>query len=352
MILDEIMTPQVEIDLSRVARNIDRFQAQCDRLKINARPHIKTHKIPELARRQLAAGAVGICCQKLTEAEAMADAGIKDILLTYNIIGAGKLERLHRLSRRCRLSVVADHERVVRGLATLWTAPDAALSVLIECDTGAGRCGVQTAQQVVDLARIIKAAPGLDFAGLMTYPAMDSTARVHDWLVAARDLLATHDITCAHISSGGTPNLAMLVDAPVVTEHRAGTYIYNDRSLLAAGCCAMDDCALQVVATVVSRPTPMRAIMDAGSKALSSDLLGLEDYGMIPLAPRARISSLSEEHGIIDLTASDWDPQVGDRVRVLPNHACVVSNLFDYVILIEADGRRRQARVAARGCVI
>jgi D-serine deaminase-like pyridoxal phosphate-dependent protein len=345
----DIETPAVLIDLDRVDRNIARFQEYCDRHDIAVRPHIKTHKLPRLARQQIEAGAVGITCQKIGEAEVMADAGIEDIFITYNIVGETKLRRLAQLARRCRLSTVTDNAAVVAGLAGAFQHEAQPLKVLVECDTGAGRCGVQTSAEALALARQIHDSAGLALGGLMTYPPMTDQAPVETWLNKARAALLENGLPCPTVSSGGTPNMWRAHEVPSVTEHRAGTYIYNDRSLVQAGVCTAEDCALHVLATVVSRPTPTRAIVDAGSKVLTSDLLGLQGYGMLPDFPGARLRNLSEEHGIIDLSNIDWSPKIGDPLRIIPNHACVVSNMVDTVYLIRGNEVETEEPVAARG---
>ncbi len=347
----EIETPAVLIELERVEQNVLRLQSHCDRHGIALRPHIKTHKLPRLARLQIEAGAIGITCQKIGEAEVMADAGIDNILITYNILGDSKLQRLLRLSRRCRLSVVADNAVVVEGLAGAFVGEAQPLNVLVECDTGAGRCGTQSIEQTLGLAQLIHNAEGLALAGLMTYPPMGDQGRVNAWLQGARDALLGKRLPCPVVSSGGTPNMWRAQEVPTATEHRAGTYIYNDRSLVRAEVCSVDDCALSVMATVVSRPTAERAIIDAGSKILTSDLLGMEGHGLIASAPKAKVAGLSEEHGTIDLTNSPWNPRVGERLRIIPNHACVVSNMVDRVYLLRGGEIECEERVAARGRV-
>lgn len=342
-------TPLLVVDLPVVERNINRFQSLADAAGIAARPHIKTHKIPALAQMQIDAGAIGITCQKIGEAEVMVGAGISDILLTYNILGPEKQARLALLAQRCRLSVTCDNGTVAHQLSQTFADQVAPLRVLVECDTGAGRCGVQSPEAARDLALLIDTLPGLEFQGLMTYPPMTGTDHVGAWLIAARDLLSQVQLPCPVISTGGTPNLDRLAGLAVATEHRAGTYIYNDRSLVERGACSVDDCAAVIRTTIVSRPTEKRAIIDAGSKALSSDLLGLQGFGLIKEAPDATIVSLSEEHGIVDLSATEWRPAVGDVISVIPNHICVVSNLFETVILRNGQGAETTVQVAARG---
>ncbi|MFO1175226.1 MAG: D-TA family PLP-dependent enzyme [Paracoccaceae bacterium] len=350
--LSDIVTPMPVIDEDRLAANIGRAQAYMAAHGKAFRPHIKTHKIVEVARAQIAAGACGLNCQKLTEAEVFADAGFDDILITYNILGPARLARLKALNDRVgRLTVVADSDTTVAGYAAAFDA-DRPLRVLVECDTGGGRVGVQTPEAAVALAERIVAVPGLRFEGLLTYPAVGGAARVEAFLSQAMALLAAKGIACPVRSNGGSPDLWKAHLVPSATEHRAGTYVYNDRSMVRAGECSRDDLAMHVLATVVSRPTPTRAVLDAGSKALTSDLLGFADHGEIEELPGARIVSLSEEHAVVDLSACTGPlPQVGDVVRVIPNHTCVVSNLFDRMVFHRGGVVTRVEDVAARGTV-
>lgn len=348
---EEIETPAVLVDLDIVERNIARFQEHCTKTGIAARPHIKTHKLPDLARRQVAAGAVGITCQKVGEAEVMADGGLDDIFITYNILGDSKVQRLAALARRIKMSVVADNPTVVDGLSKIFADEPAPLEVLVECDTGAGRCGVQSPGDALELARRIHAAPGLELGGLMTFPPMKDEDKVDAWLAEAKGLLLAEGLPCPRISSGGTPNMWRTEAVKTETEHRAGTYIYNDRSLVEGGVCGPADCALTVMSTVVSRPTETRGILDAGSKVLTTDLFGLTGHGLIAAAPTAAVAGLSEEHGILDLSRSNWRPGVGSRVRVIPNHACVVTNMMDRLYFIRGDKVEAEIEVAARGKV-
>lgn len=350
--LAEILTPMPVIDEDRLAANIARAQDYVAAHGMGFRPHIKTHKIIAVARQQIAAGATGLNCQKLSEAEVFADAGFQDILITYNILGPERLARLRALNDRvARLSVVADSDTTVKGLAAAFAGAKP-LAVLVECDTGALRCGVQSPEDAASLAAQVAAAPGLRFAGLMTYPPVGGAERVEAFLQATMALLAARGIDCPVRSNGGSPDLFKAHLVPSATEHRAGTYVYNDRSMVRAGECARDDLAMHVLATVISRPTPTRAVLDAGSKALTSDLLGFADHGEIEELPGARITTLSEEHGVVDLSACTAPlPQVGDRVRIVPNHTCVISNLFDRMVFHRGGVVTRVEPVAARGTV-
>ncbi|MES2843584.1 MAG: alanine racemase [Pseudomonadota bacterium] len=343
-------TPAVQIDLDVVRRNIARFQDYANSVGLTVRPHIKTHKLPQVAAMQVRAGAIGITCQKVSEALAMvAGSGIRDVMITYNILGAEKLHHLTDLARKVRLSVVADSAVVVDGLAAAFERQPP-LRVLVECNTGADRCGVATPQDAANLARRIHAANGLLFAGLMTYPPVGGAAAVQDFMTHTKALLAAEGISVEVVSSGGTPSMMTAGDAPVVTEYRPGTYVYNDRSLVARGVCGWDDCALTVLATVVSVPAQTRAIIDAGSKALTSDLLGLTGYGHVLGRPDIMIDQLSEEHGRL-ITDGPINLTVGQKLRIVPNHACVVTNLVDAVSVIEAGRVTAQWPVVARGKV-
>jgi D-serine deaminase-like pyridoxal phosphate-dependent protein len=346
--LADIDTPAVIIDIDRAQANLLRAQAHADGLGMRLRPHIKTHKLPFWALRQIAAGAHGITCQKIGEAEVMADAGITDIFLPYNILGASKLARLKALHERITMSVTADSEETLAGLSTAFSDPSRPLPVLVECDTGMGRCGVQTPQAAVDLARQIAAAPGLAIGGLMTYPAPGLAEQAEAWLAEAKAQLLSAGLPCPVVSSGGTPDMWRTPTDTVVTEYRPGTYIYMDRYQVAKGAATDADCALTVLATVVSHPTPTRAILDSGSKALSSDTMGMQGFGEIVGVDGAMVTGLSEEHGTVTLPQGAM-LAVGQRVRILPNHCCVVSNLFDVVHLVSDDRVVEVLPVAARG---
>lgn len=327
----QLSTPQPIVDESVMSANIARVQSYMDEHGIAFRPHIKTHKIPQLGDQQIAAGAKGINCQKISEAEVFADAGFDDILITFNILGTEKLSALRALNERVRLTVVADNIQTIDGLAGAMPA-DRPLGVQVECDTGGGRCGVQSPQAAVSLAGAIASAPGLRFGGLLTYPKANSEPAVEHFFSTAQALLAGEGLDCPALSNGGTPSLFNAHLVPSATEHRAGTYIYNDRAMMRAGHCTLQQCAMHILATVVSRPTDDRAILDAGSKTLTSDLMGFSDHGLIVEYPDACIKALSEEHAHVDVSSCTRKPTVGEVVRIIPNHTCVVSNLFDEMV--------------------
>ncbi|WP_181706404.1 D-TA family PLP-dependent enzyme [Chthonobacter rhizosphaerae] len=349
--LAEIDTPAVVIDVDRAMANIARAQAYGNAHGLPLRPHIKTHKLPFFAHAQMERGAIGITVQKIGEAEVMADAGLTDIFLPYNIVGADKLKRLRALADRVALSVTADGAATVAGLSAAFADAGRPLSVLVECDTGMGRCGVQTPDEARALAEAIDAADGLAFGGLMAYPAVGKPHETQAFFAETLAELARAGLEANVVSNGGTPDLWRAHEVTAATEHRPGTYIYLDRYQVARGVGTEADCALTVLTTVVSRPTSTRAIVDAGSKALTSDTLGMTGFGAVVEVPGVTVSALSEEHGFLDLSAAPNGLAVGDRVRILPNHACVVSNLFDVVHLVSGDRVVDVLPVAARGRV-
>jgi D-serine deaminase-like pyridoxal phosphate-dependent protein len=348
MHIDELETPVPVVDIDRLEANITRLQTYLDEHKIANRPHIKTHKIPAIAKMQMDAGAIGITCQKISEAEIMASAGFDDIFLPYNIIGESKLKRLMALASRINLSVTADSAFTARGLSNAALLANLTLPVLVECDTGGGRCGVQSPQEAADLARLIGSLPNLHFGGLMTYP---SNENLDAFVRETRSLLSDENLPIERVSGGGTPTMWQAHTHPELTEHRAGIYVYGDRLTLRSGAVTLDTCALRIITTVVSRPTPDRGILDAGSKTLSMDLHGLEGYGYICEYPEAKIYALTEEHGHVDFSACARKPEIGERVSVIPNHCCVVTNLFDEFIGVRNDQVEVTWQIEARGTV-
>ncbi len=351
MHVNELDTPAVTIDLDRLDANIRRVQAMVAGAGIGNRPHIKTHKIPAIAKMQMAAGAIGITCQKLGEVEVFIDAGAADdILISFNIVGEAKTDRLMELSSRVkRLAVVADNETVVRGLSEAGVRHGRDVPILIECDVGFGRNGVQSPEAALSLARFAMNMPRIRFEGLMAFPTTGPNAA--EYLSRAIALFEADGIPLPVISGGGTPALKTLGDFPMLTEHRAGTYVYNDVMMVSSGIATWDDCALQVRATVVSVPTPDRAIVDAGSKVLTREQYYVKDFGRIVEYPEAVVGNVSEEHGVLDLSRSAAKPKVGEVVSIIPNHCCVVSNMMDEVHGVR-DGRVEVTwPVAARGRV-
>lgn len=347
----DLETPVPIIDIDVVARNLARWQARCDNAGFTNRPHIKTHKLVALAKAQIDLGAKGITVQKLGEAEVMADGGITDLLLTFNVVGGHKLQRLASLMTRTDIKVVADNAAMLDGLSHAAQQAGRPLTVLVECDTGAARNGVQSPQAARDLATTIDSTPGLSFGGLMTLPKNGARQQMADFLDEARALIGKAGLETPVTSTGGTPDMWKDEGLDHITEYRAGTYIYNDRMQMAHGSANFDDCALAVLATVVSTPTGDRAMIDAGSKALTSDLVGLEGFGEVHALNGARVYNMSEEHGFLDVAKLNDKPKVGDLVRITPNHVCPVTNLYDKVVFVRGDEVLGAVRVDARGTV-
>lgn len=349
MRIADLETPVPVIDLDRVEHNLAKMQAYCDQHGLRLRPHIKTHKIPAFAQRQLELGAGGITCQKLGEAEVMADNGMEDIFISYPLIGPAKAARLAELSRRANMRVGIDNGLALETVGDAARASNHAIGVLVEFDSGNKRTGVTSVAQALELARKIQATPGLRFDGLMTYP---SSAATVDFVKEARRAFGEAGIAIPVVSGGGTPHAWTAHEIEGLTEVRVGTYIYHDRATVGAGAATFDECAFHLHATVISRPTENRAVIDAGSKSLSSD--GIDPafgagYGLILGYEDAVIERLNEEHGIVDLSRSAKKPVVGERIQIVPNHVCVVSNLHDEVAVSRNGDLVGMWPVAARG---
>ncbi len=343
-------TPVPVIDWNTAERNIIRTQRICDEAGVANRPHIKTHKSVELARLQIRHGAAGITCQKLGEAEVMADAGIDDILISYNILGAAKHPRLARLNSRVSLTVACDNWIVAMDLGKAVAGSGKRLRVLVECDTGRERCGVATPEAAASLAQAISELPDLAFAGLLLYPPNGACAEARAFVDETRGLCAQRGLDIETVSAGGTPNLAYAGQFSE-TEFRAGTCIFNDRQMVSLGAARPQDCALFVYSTVVSHPASNRVMLDAGSKALTSELVGFADYGFFPDYPQARLVRFAEEHGFVDVSDCPNVPAIGEIVRVLPNHVCPVVNMYDEIQTVRDGVISSRLNIDARGRV-
>jgi len=348
--ITEIDTPAVIIDLDRAEANITKLQTYLDSHGIAGRPHIKTHKLPLLAHKQVNAGAVGITVQTLGEAEVMAAAGIEDILITYNLLGEEKARRLAGLARVVpRLSVAVDNQVALDTVIAAGSRADRTIGVLIEFESGKKRQGVLEPAQALALATRARASNFVSFLGLMTYPCGSQTA---SFVAEARQMFSDAGIDIQVVSAGGTPGMWSAHEVAGLTEYRVGTSIYNDRLSVGVGSASYDECALHVHVTVVSLPEPDRGVIDAGSKVLTSDAVPADigrGHGHILEYPDAIITSLSEEHAVVDLSGCPERPTIGERLRVVPNHVCPVSNLVDEVVLHRRGVVEATVPVAARG---
>lgn len=344
--IHDLETPSVLIDLDRMAHNIARMQAYCDSHGLKFRPHIKTHKIPAIARMQIEAGAVGIACQKLTEAQVFIDEGFNDIQIPYNIVGPQKTARLADMALYNRMTVSADHPAVVAGLSDAAKANAITLRVMVDLATEIERTGARPAEAIA-LAQKIDADPHLHFAGVLVYPSYPS---IRPALAELLDGLNRAGLAAEAISGGGTGASLTAHEIPELTELRVGTYVFNDWTTVSRGWCALEDCAMTVMATVVSRPDTDRAILDSGSKTLAADSIdGL--HGVILEYPDARLHRLNEEHGFVDLSACAEKPVIGERVHVVPVHTCVVTNLHNQIYGVRGESVEVIWPVAARGLV-
>ncbi len=351
-IIENFGTPCPVIDLDVVERNIANAQRICDEAGVANRPHIKTHKSPILAKLQIEAGANGITCQKLGEAAVMADSGIEDIIIATNLLGAARSGKLASLQRRVALKVCADSPVTLEAYIDAAKQADRPIDTLIECETGQERAGVETPGEAFELAKIIKDSPWLNFAGLLFYPSLDGWEKTQKFYDELAQALASIGLKADIVSTGGTPNFVNVGKLKGATEHRAGTCIFNDLMMIEAGVASQEDCAYQVFTSVVSRAGPLRGILDAGSKTLTSDTGGLEGYGRILEHPNAKIHKFAEEHGFLDLTQCNDKPVVGDIVRVIPNHVCVAVNMVDNLIAVRGNEIEQVIPVSARGMLV
>lgn len=342
--INDLDTPALLVDLSRMERNIAAMQAACDLNGVALRPHTKTHKSPRVAQLQVAAGARGVTVAKVSEAEVMVEAGFNDLFIAYPLVGEHKYRRLLPLLERARVAVAADSHEGVAMMSAFFGSLGVTLPVVVEIDTGFRRTGLPGAEAAVDLAQAIDRAPGLSFEGLMEFGghAYDACseeerravgrAEASALLDAAR-LLAKVGLPPAVISTGSTPSMPFVAEVEGVTEVRPGVYVFGDLKQVELGTLQRDECALTVLATVVSNPAPGRYILDSGTKALSSDHYATRTYGELKDYPGAIITRASEEHGIIE--GADLPLRVGDRVEVIPNHACATCNMHDELYIVE-----------------
>jgi D-serine deaminase-like pyridoxal phosphate-dependent protein len=372
VILSQLRTPCVLIDRARMERNLDRMQSAATRRGLRLRPHAKTHKSIELAKRQIAGGAVGICCAKLGEAEVFADAGIADVRLPYplNPVNA---ERVIDLLDRTRLSFIVDHMDVARGWSDVMRREGREVDVLVKVDVGFHRCGIDPARNdAAEFVAEIAALPGLRLRGLLSHAGHAYGATTEEQLRSiageeARTLaslaakLRARGVDVDEISVGATPPIRFSIEQAGITEIRPGNYIYFDRTQVALGAATWDHCALTVLARVVSKPADDRIVLDSGSKTLTNDLArgctpspgygaALQAISGVQAADESLlIERLSEEHATVRALDGSNPLEPGDLVRIVPNHSCVVSNLVDSAWLMDGDDVIERVEISARG---
>ena len=363
MFIADLETPAVVVDLDVMERNLSRMADYCRSHNLRLRPHTKSHKIPELAKRQLAHAAHGITVAKIGEAEVMLDAGITDMLIAYPIVGTRKAERLAELATRAQVTVSLDSVDVARAISEAARKRDALVDILVELDVGFHRCGVGNEDAVLAVAREVAELPGLQFKGLMFYPGhlqvlekerAELRTDVNDFLARALSKLEDAGLPAQVVSGGSTPTAREGHLFHGVNEIRPGMYIFNDRNMMGIGVAGLEDCALSVVTTVVSTSVPGRAIVDAGSKSLSSDrhLAGDgEGFGMVKTDSDAELQQLSEEHGHLNISRSTRSYRVGERLAIIPNHVCSTVNMHDQIYGVRGERVEAVWEVAGRGKV-
>jgi D-serine deaminase-like pyridoxal phosphate-dependent protein len=360
-------TPLIAVDLDVLQRNIAEMSALAASYDVALRPHAKTHKSPHIARMQIEAGAVGLTCAKLGEAEVLVDqAGVTDMLIAYPIVGDIKVQRLLHLLDRARVTVAVDTHQAAAALAEAIAVNDRILDVYLEVNTGQDRAGARAGQEAVELAVTISRMPGLRLAGVITHeghagfsdPDLIATVAENagQALVDTAERIRMQGIEVAHVSVGSTPASWFTPRVPGITEMRPGTYVFHDNNAFRHGRIGPDRCAARVVSTVVSRPAGHRkgdrAEIDAGSKALALDPSSSHPgHGYIVGHPGAIIARLSEEHGVVTLSPDERGFEVGDQVEIIPNHICPAVNLTDELVIVRDGNVVDHWPVAARGKV-
>ena len=361
MRLEDVDTPALLLDLAAFERNLDRLDRSLQGRQVRVRPHAKSHKCPEIALRQVARGAVGVCCQKVSEAEALVDGGVKNVMVSNEIVGRSKLLRLAELSRRAEISVLVDDAENVAALDKAAAERGATLGVLVEINVGANRCGVEPGQAVLALANRILASDNLRFVGLHAYQGAAQHVRVPaerrmlidkavQQVRATVELLHEHGIKCDIITGAGTGTYLLEAASGLYNEIQPGSYIFMDadynRNLDEDGKpVRYFEQSLFVWTTVMSRTSPERAIVDAGLKALAFDsgMPGVADGG-------AEYARASDEHGLL-MTPAGSKLKLGDKLRLIPGHCDPTVNLYDWIVGYRNGKVESVWPIAARGAL-
>jgi D-serine deaminase-like pyridoxal phosphate-dependent protein len=363
-LLQEVDTPALVVDLDILERNLERMARAVADTGARLRPHAKSHKCPEIALKQIAAGAIGVCCQKVSEAEAMAEGGVDNIVVSNEVVGRPKLDRLAALSRKAWIAVCADDAGNIDEIAAAAGRAGTVLNVLVEIDVGAGRCGVPPGAPALVLAKRIAGHSGLRFCGLQAYQGRAQHLRAHDErrraVAAAVEmtrqtvaLLAADGLNCDIVGGAGTGTYAFEAASGVYNELQSGSYIFMDgdygRNLGADGEAFSEfDQSLFVFATVMSRPAPDRALVDAGLKAFAVDSGLPSVYGF----EGVECVGASDEHGLLAIKGDGAGFGIGDKVRLVPGHCDPTVNLYDWLVGIRRDTVECLWPVTARGAVL
>lgn len=356
----DLTTPAALVDVDRMTSNLDTMAGYVKRHGLALRPHIKTHKIPRLATEQLRRGAEGVTVATAHEASIIADV-CDDILMAYPPVGTPRIDGILALPEHVTLTVALDSAIALDAISTAMEAAGRTVGVLIEMDLGMRRVGLGHIRDIITLAARARDASGVVYRGVLFYPGhirqhvsrqeqalRELSDALAERLTALRDAGLEPDV----VSGGSTPAAFVSHEIPGLTSIRPGTYIFNDRTTARIGACTIDDCALTVLARVVSTAVPGQAVIDAGSKALGREPLRADDadgFGEVLDHPEVVVTAMSEEHGILDLTGSDWRPVVGDLVRIVPNHVCYVVNLHGRLYGVRDETVVEVWEVAGRG---
>ncbi len=358
--LQDLRTPSLIVDLDVVEANLERGARYAAAHGLALRPHVKTHKSPLLGAMQLAHGATGLTCATTYEATVMS-AVTDDVLIAYPPVGRVRAEAIAALPSTVRPIVALDSEDAIRDIAQAAANARRTIGVYVELDVGMLRVGVPDVTDALALAASVDRARWLEFAGITVYPghireAVDEqTAALQALETALADAIERFraaGLPPRVVSGGSTPTIWRTHEVPSITEMRPGTYIFNDRTTAGIGACAWEDCAATVLATVISTSVPGQAVIDAGTKSLGREpMRGVagEGFGALRARPDVMVTRMSEEHGILDLRDSDWQPAVGEQVRVVPNHICIAVHLHDEAIGLRGGAPVERWPISARG---
>ena len=361
MHVSDLDTPALLIDLDIMERNLRRVAEYTAAHNVRLRPHTKTHKIPEIGRQQLAAGAIGLTVAKVSEAEVMMAAEPPDLLIAYPVVGRTKCERLMPIAQKTQVTVALDSLIAAQQLSEAARRAGVNIGILAEVDAGLGRVGVAPGQELLQLAQGIERLPGLNFEGIAFFPghilpaADQGNTKLEQLGQLIQSILTDFQragMEVRVVSGGSTPTLFHSHKLPGLNEIRPGTYVYNDMNTVTSGECTLDNCAVSVLVTVVSTAKQGRMIVDGGSKTFSSDrLVGSQDisFGHVIEAPQSRFSNMNEEHGFVDISPGDYSFTVGDQVQIIPNHVCPAVNLHERVYGIRNDEVEQVWAVEGRG---
>ena len=350
--VEDLDTPSIVVDLDVAEANLRKMQSFADRQRMGLRPHSKTHKSPYWAHRQLDAGAIGITCSKVGEAEVLVDGGVREILIANEIVGAKKIARLAALQKRANVTVAVDSAENARDLSEAAEAIGVEIPILVDVNVRMARCGVEPGEPATTLARTVDGLAGLRFDGLMGYEGhvtadedekRQIVSEAMDKFKYAKDEITSAGLPVKVMSAGGTSTYMETSKIDHVTDIQCGSYVFMDGSYL--GEMADFDMALTVLSTVISRPAPERAVLDIGRKSMNAES-GLPRV----VSPNgARLDHLNEEHGILELDESAQNLRIGDQVRLLPMTAATTINIHDYYFCVRGGILEDVIPIAARG---